>query len=51
MVSLNTDADDKPTISGGPLEGDEYEFHQYHFHWGENNLVGPTFSVPSIIFN
>lgn len=29
----------KPTISGGPLHGD-YEFSQFHFHWGDNDTFG-----------
>lgn len=37
MVSI--DANDRPTISGGPLSG-VYEFAQLHFHWGENDTMG-----------
>lgn len=29
----------KPSISGGPLDGD-YEFAQFHFHWGDNDTFG-----------
>lgn len=37
MVSI--EADERPTLSGGPLEG-TYEFSQLHFHWGENDSMG-----------
>lgn len=37
MVTI--DAESQPTITGGPLNG-VYEFHQLHFHWGENDTMG-----------
>lgn len=36
---MTVDADTKPTVSGGPLNG-EYEFAQLHFHWGSNDSRG-----------
>jgi len=29
-----------PSVSGGYLNGDEYEFVQLHLHWGRNDKVG-----------
>lgn len=37
MVQMK--GDQLPEVSGGPLSG-EYVFSQFHFHWGENDLVG-----------
>lgn len=36
---ITMDSKIKPTISGGPLHG-EYEFAQFHFHWGDNDTLG-----------
>ncbi|KAJ8675211.1 hypothetical protein QAD02_010997 [Eretmocerus hayati] len=40
---------DKPTISGGPLNG-SYEFAQLHFHWSMNNSMGSEHSFNNKIF-
>lgn len=39
LVMITMDTTTKPTISGGPLQG-EYEFAQFHFHWGDNDTFG-----------
>lgn len=38
-VMITIESQIKPTISGGPLDGD-YEFAQFHFHWGDNDTFG-----------
>lgn len=38
-VMITMESKIKPTISGGPLHGD-YEFAQFHFHWGDNDTFG-----------
>jgi carbonic anhydrase len=32
----NIYAEDRPTMTGGPLGDEVYIFHQAHFHWGRN---------------
>lgn len=36
---MKIEGDNKPTISGGPLNG-TYIFAQLHFHWGGNDTCG-----------
>lgn len=33
------------TVSGGPLRNDVYEFHNAHFHWGENDCRGAEHTI------
>lgn len=42
MVTI--EAEPRPTITGGPLHG-VYEFHQLHFHWGDNDTMGSEDSI------
>ncbi|XP_054734169.1 carbonic anhydrase 3 [Anastrepha obliqua] len=42
-------ADKRPTISGGPLDG-EFVFEQLHFHWGDNDTVGSEDRINNISF-
>lgn len=44
---FSTDAKRKPSISGGPLNG-EYEFAQFHFHWGSDDLHGSEDEIDGI---
>ncbi|XP_055312343.1 carbonic anhydrase 1-like [Sitodiplosis mosellana] len=43
-VMVSIEADQRPTITGGPLGG-TYEFAQLHFHWGENDTMGSEDSI------
>lgn len=43
------DAEQQPTISGGPLSG-VYEFAQLHFHWGDNDTLGSEDLIDGISF-
>lgn len=43
-LSASWDADEAPSISGGPLEGD-YVFAQLHFHWGPRDDVGSEHTI------
>ncbi|CAO1367188.1 unnamed protein product [Diamesa serratosioi] len=38
-VMYTLDAEETPTIEGGPIDG-SYEFAQLHFHWGGNDSYG-----------
>lgn len=40
MAELVYKTGQQPTISGGPLKADIYEFSQFHFHWGSVNSRG-----------
>lgn len=40
MAELVYKMGQQPTISGGPLKTDIYEFSQFHFHWGSVNNRG-----------
>ncbi|XP_032667384.1 carbonic anhydrase 2-like isoform X2 [Odontomachus brunneus] len=39
------------TVSGGPLMNDEYEFHNAHFHWGEDDCRGAEHTINSTWFS
>ncbi|KAL6263953.1 hypothetical protein P5V15_004034 [Pogonomyrmex californicus] len=38
-------------ISGGPLINDEYEFHNAHFHWGEDDCRGAEHTINGTWFS
>ncbi|XP_011698984.1 PREDICTED: carbonic anhydrase 2-like isoform X1 [Wasmannia auropunctata] len=39
------------TVSGGPLINDKYEFHNAHFHWGENDCRGAEHTINGTWFS
>ncbi|XP_012228902.2 carbonic anhydrase 3-like [Linepithema humile] len=39
------------TVFGGPLINDEYEFHNAHFHWGEDNCRGAEHTINGTWFS
>ncbi|XP_017488485.1 PREDICTED: carbonic anhydrase 7, partial [Rhagoletis zephyria] len=41
--------DERPTISGGPLDG-SFAFEQLHFHWGDNDTVGSEDRINNVSF-
>ncbi|EDW69070.1 carbonic anhydrase 2 isoform X1 [Drosophila virilis] len=41
LVTMDFEPGKEPRIRGGPLERKtDYQFEQFHFHWGENDTVG-----------
>lgn len=41
LVTMDFEPGKVPRIRGGPLERKtDYQFEQFHFHWGENDTVG-----------
>jgi len=41
LVTMTFEPGKEPRMSGGPLPtGKDYQFEQFHFHWGENDTVG-----------
>ncbi|XP_070172065.1 carbonic anhydrase 2-like [Polyergus mexicanus] len=51
-VKIFLDGDRIPsTVFGGPLVNDEYEFHNAHFHWGENDCRGAEHTINGTWFS
>lgn len=46
---MTTDSETKPTISGGPLNG-EYVFSQLHYHWGDSDDHGSEDEVDGVSY-
>ena len=44
-MQFNPDDNQIFTIRGGPLNDDEYQFAQLHFHWGSNNGQGSEHTI------
>ncbi|XP_034482128.1 carbonic anhydrase 2-like [Drosophila innubila] len=43
LVTMSFEPGKEPRVSGGPLNtsnGKDFQFEQFHFHWGENDTVG-----------
>lgn len=42
LVTMNFEKGKEPRMNGGPLDTNntDYQFEQFHFHWGENDTVG-----------
>ncbi|KAG4074948.1 hypothetical protein HA402_009373 [Bradysia odoriphaga] len=46
---MTTDSETRPTISGGPLNG-EYVFDQLHYHWGDSDDHGSEDEIDGVSY-